>query len=294
MKQRILWVMIFAAFSLAGGEQTIASSINPLQQAIHQADEGEVIEISEGVYEGDLVIDKPVTLVGKGEVIIKGSGKDHVITITAPNVTLENLTVKNSGTSLEQDQAAIKVLSDGNRLINLKISESLHGIYIQEGSNNVIKRNTIIGNEQLPRSRRGNGIHLFHSSHNQIVNNEIMHTRDGVYFSFSEETHVEGNKVHDNRYGLHYMYSDHNRFYRNLFYNNIGGAAIMYSNDIVLENNQFYSHQTIRSFGVLLQTSNEILMEKNTIALNQKGDFYRSVEPEQNYGKRDLLQQYRN
>ncbi|OUM88504.1 MAG: hypothetical protein BAA01_05215 [Bacillus thermozeamaize] len=274
MKLRILLtIVLVGSISLMVQGEVLASTPNPLQQVIQQAKEGERIEVQEGIYEGDLVIDKPISLIGNGNVVIKGSGKDTVITVTAPNVTLKNLTVTGSGTSLEQDQAAVKVLSDGNRLIRLKISESLHGIYLEESSNNLIQGCTIEGNGRLPRSSRGNGFHLFHSKDNRIIKNEIKNTRDGIYFSYSERTLVEGNDLHDNRYGLHYMYSNHNRFYHNLFYDNIGGAAIMYSNDIVLEKNQFYGHQTLRSFGVLFQTSNEVVMKGNIVTLNHKGIF---------------------
>lgn len=244
-----------------------------LQELIDKASEGDVIQLEDRVYKGDIIIDKQVALKGSGKTTIVGSGQGDVITLIANGVVIENLEITGSGMNLDKDQAAIKMMSNHNQIIGNEINQSLFGIYLTESSGNVIKKNTIEGNLDFIRGRRGNGIHLFHSSKNIIEDNKISNVRDGIYFSFSEENQIDHNQVSNNRYGLHYMYSDNNSFYQNSFFENIGGAAIMFSNFIELKENSFRDHLDIQSFGILLQSSNDILLENNDIQFNQKGIF---------------------
>ena len=90
----------------------------------------------------------------------------------------------------------------------------------------------------------------------------IRDTRDGVYFSFVDRTDVRDNDIEGVRYGLHYMYSDENRFEGNVFRDNAAGAALMYSKGIVLRHNQFLANQGHRSYGVLLQTVESTMLER--------------------------------
>jgi nitrous oxidase accessory protein len=91
-----------------------------------------------------------------------------------------------------------------------------------------------------------------------------------------DRSEVYENDVQNVRYGLHYMYSDENRFEGNVFRNNAAGAALMSSHDIVLRNNQFLASQSHRSYGVLLQTVEASLLERNRISGNTVGVFFES------------------
>lgn len=277
-----LFQLVIAMILLAVFPQGIqAEEITPISKLLEQASDGDVIQLENHVYEEDIVIDKPVTLQGAEETVIKGSGTGDVVTLQADGITIENVRIINSGTVLDHDDAGIKILSDANTVKNTTIEKSLHGIYVEEADDNVFLDNTIVGNTDLNISRRGNGIHLFHSSGNTLEGNTIDEVRDGMYFSFAKHNLIERNSITNTRYGIHYMYSDYNEFYQNDFYENIGGAAIMYSDYIILKENRFYDHHDLQSFGVLFQTANHVEMENNDIHFNQKGIFmdqsYRNV-----------------
>ncbi|MFD1040502.1 nitrous oxide reductase family maturation protein NosD [Virgibacillus byunsanensis] len=244
-----------------------------IKQLLEEASKGDVIQLKNHVYEEDVLINKKVTIKGADETVIKGTGNGDVITLLQDGVTLENLTITNSGSILDYDYAGIKIHSDENNVIDNKIENSLHGIYLNKSIENNLIGNTITGNQTINQSRRGNGIHLFHSSRNKIKQNMINAARDGIYFSFAEHNQIDRNHITNNRYGLHYMYSDYNDFFQNQFYENVGGAAIMYSDYITLKENKFYDHHGLQSFGILLQTSNDIELTNNQIHFNQKGIF---------------------
>lgn len=66
---------------------------NPLQEAIDNAKNGDIIELGSGVINGDVVISKPVSIIGNSTVI-NGSGTSSVIKIFSNNVILKKF--KNS------------------------------------------------------------------------------------------------------------------------------------------------------------------------------------------------------
>lgn len=274
MRKQLAAIFVIVGFAfICFPRSAMADEQASIQELLETAEPGESIQLENHVYHEDVVIDKPVTIKGAENTVIHGTGEGNVVTLNHDGITLENVTVKNSGSILDYDYAGIKIYSDHNKVMNTRIEDSLHGIYLSENTGNKLIGNTITGNQQLTQSSRGNGIHLFHSSDNVIRNNTIDEARDGVYFSFSHDNQVNQNRMTNHRYGLHYMYSDDNTFHQNEFFENTGGAAIMYSDNITLTGNQFYDHHNLQSFGILLQTANDATIENNQIHFNQKGIF---------------------
>ncbi len=62
-----------------------------LEEAIASADSGAVIEVPAGTYGGPLIIDRALTLEGRGQVILDGGGEGDVIQIRAADVTIRGL-----------------------------------------------------------------------------------------------------------------------------------------------------------------------------------------------------------
>lgn len=251
----------------------MAAEVTPVSELLENAKAGDTIQLENHVYEEDIIIDKSVHIKGAENTVIRGTGNGDVITIKADGITLENVTIQHSSSNLDEDFAAIKVLSHHNKILHNTIEDSLHGIYLERSNGNALIGNKIDGNLDLNISRRGNGIHLFHSSDNLLKNNTIDGARDGIYFSFADQTEITGNTISNTRYGIHYMYSHYNEFYDNEAFQNTGGAAIMYSTNITLRDNTFYDHHGLQSFGILLQTADEVVAENNEIYFNTKGIF---------------------
>jgi nitrous oxidase accessory protein len=235
---------------------------------------GDTIYVPAGVHRGPIVIDRRLALIGAPGAVIDAEGRGTVLTMRADSAEVRGLTLRGGGISLNDDEAAIKIVRcTGCRVIDMRIVDALHGIYLQDARGVLLADNEIAGNARLVESRRGNGIHLFSSTGNRIERNHIVGTRDGMYFSFATQNVVVDNDVERTRYGLHYMYSDDNRFERNRFWHNAAGAAIMFSKRIVLRDNVFAEHVGYRAYGVLLQTAEEVLAERNRIEGNLTGLF---------------------
>lgn len=245
-----------------------------LALALLAAQAGDTIRLAAGVHLGPLLLERPVVLLGEPGAVLDGRGRGTVITVRADSVTIQGLIIRNGGKSLDHDDAAIKLeRCSGCRVIGNTLEEPLHGIYLLESHGAVIERNLITGPAVAVESGRGNGIHLFSSTGNRLARNRIRSTRDGIYFSFASGNAVLDNDVSGTRYGLHYMYSDDNRFERNRFTENAAGAAIMFSKRIVFRDNLFARHTGYRAYGILLQTAEGVVAERNRIEGNLTGLF---------------------
>jgi nitrous oxidase accessory protein len=243
--------------------------------ALAAARPGDTVRVAAGVYLGGLVVDRSVVLLGERGAVLDGEGRGTVVMVAADSVVLRGFVIRESGRSLDRDEAAVKVVrSAGSMVLENRIEDALHGIYLLEARGTVVAGNEIVGDRRLAEARRGNGIHLHNSRESRLEGNTVRGVRDGIYFSFSSVSQVLDNEISETRYGLHYMYSDDNLFQGNTFRRNAAGAAIMFSKRLVFRENHFTEHIGYRAYGVLLQTSERVVAERNRIEGNLVGIFF--------------------
>ncbi|MFD2446846.1 nitrous oxide reductase family maturation protein NosD [Bacillus sp. CGMCC 1.16607] len=244
-----------------------------LQEKIDAMKEGDVLKLEGKTYEGNIVIDKPIEIIGTDQTVIKGDGTGNVISIKAPGVKISHLKVTHSSMNRNSPEefAAIKIHSNGNTIEHIIIRDSFHGIYLSQAHENKIRYVDIKGLGKGEIAGQGNGIHVYYANDNLLEHNTIEGTRDGMFFDYGNGNETIKNSITKTRYALHYMYSDENRFIGNTFTMNTGGAAIMNSKSIELKENHFLFNYGHRSFGILLLSANDITVENNTFYLNQRG-----------------------
>ncbi|MBO0958522.1 nitrous oxide reductase family maturation protein NosD [Neobacillus sp. MM2021_6] len=271
MKKLTLLSLIFSLLILIIPEKMMAAE--NLQAMIDSMKEGAVIKLENKTYEGNIVITKPLTIIGSDKTVIKGDGSGNVISVKAPNVKLSRLTVTHSSMNRNssEEYAAIKIYTNNNTIEHIRIRHSFHGIYLSQAHKNIIRYNDIKGLGKGEIAAQGNGIHVFYANDNLLSHNTVEGTRDGMFFDYANRNKSYDNNITNTRYGLHYMYSDKNIFKRNVFTMNTGGAAVMNSNHLKLENNQFIINYGNQSFGLLLLQANDNYIANNTFYMNQRG-----------------------
>ncbi len=244
-----------------------------LQSRIDSLKEGAVLKLENKTYEGNIVINKRMTIIGSKNTVIKGDRTGNVISVKAPNVKLSRLTVTHGSMNRNsaEEYAAIKVYTNGNVIEHIKIRHSFHGIYLSQARHNIVRYNDIKGLGKGEIAAQGNGLHVYYANDNTLSHNKIDGTRDGMFFEYANGNKSYENNISNTRYGLHYMYSDENIFKKNTFTMNTGGAAIMNSNHLKLEDNQFIVNYGNQSFGLLLLQANDNQIENNTFYMNQRG-----------------------
>ena len=274
--------VVFCASVLNVKAETIevctTCSTSTIKDAIKIAKAYDTVFIKKGTYkEFNIIIDKPLTIIGENYPVIDGELKGEIITINSDDVTVDGLYIINVGTSYTEDYAAIRVRKSKNfAILNLVLEKLFFGIYIEKSSDGKIYHNKIIG-DALEEYNSGNGIQLWYSHNIEIEHNYIEHVRDGIYLEFSDNCIIKNNvSAYNIRYGLHFMFSNNDLYQDNTFENNGAGVAVMFSKKITMLNNIFKENWGSASYGLLLKEINdaEIIgntFEENTIGINIEG-----------------------
>ncbi|MBT8254605.1 MAG: nitrous oxide reductase family maturation protein NosD [Flavobacteriaceae bacterium] len=252
--------------------------IKTIKAGISMVKHGDTLLIKNGTYsEYDLIVDKPMVILGESNTIIDGQKKGEIITIESDSVVIDGLHIRNVGISYTEDFAALRVRKSKNfEIRNLILDELFFGIYIEKSSHGKILNNLVSGNAK-DEHNSGNGIHLWYSHHLQIDNNKIRGLRDGIYLEFADDCTISNNISKDNlRYGLHFMFSNRDTYSNNVFENNGSGVAVMFSKHIEMIENRFQKNWGSASYGLLLKEINDAEIIKNdflenTIAINVEG-----------------------
>lgn len=96
-RDRIALALLAAAVGLLLAGSTAAQPSTSAQSQVDAADPGDVVALEPGTYEEQLTVDRPVTLEGRGEVVIDG-GSGPAIEVTEGPVRVANLTLRSTGT----------------------------------------------------------------------------------------------------------------------------------------------------------------------------------------------------
>jgi nitrous oxidase accessory protein len=240
-----------------------AHAAPPLQPLIDATPSGGVLRPAPGTYAGPATIAKPMTLDGGGKVILEGSGRGTVLTLTASGTTLRGLRLTRSGDSHDSVDAGLLVEGDDNLIEGNAIDDVLFGIHVKQGNRNRILDNRVTG-RPAPRGQRGDGLRLWYSRHNRIEGNAFARIRD-LTFANSPDNHILGNTLADGRYGMHFVFSPRARVENNRLSDTDTGIAVLYSPDLTLRGNTVAHALDGGGAGITFKDSGNALVENNEI-----------------------------
>lgn len=273
-------LLALVALLAAGAAQAATLQARPgddLQAIVRAAAPGDVVEVARGRYRANLLIDKPLTLRGIGRPTISGGNQGDTIRVTAPDVVIEGLIVRDSGDSLKAQNAGIYLYPGAHRAVvrRCDLTYNLFGLWIEKANDVLIEHNVITGKREYSSSQRGNGVQLYNTTGARILHNNIGFVRDALYVDVSHQAVFRGNKLHHSRYGTHYMNSYHNLWEDNDTYYNRGGLALMEVRDQVVRGNRAWGNS---DHGIMLRTIQDSVIEGNVVAGNARGFFIYDVE----------------
>ena len=244
-----------------------------LRQGIKIAKDGDTIFLTAGVYkEGNIIVDKAISLIGVNVPVLDGDHKNEILTLTGKNIVVAGIHFANAGYSSMHDYAAIKIIDATKISIERNIiSNASFGIHIANSTYCQIRNNTIRGTNKSEHSS-GNGIHLWKCSDMRIENNSIQGHRDGIYLEFVTASIIQKNTSERNiRYGLHFMFSHNDSYLGNVFRNNGAGVAVMYSKNVMMDHNLFENNWGASSYGILLKDISNSHIRNNRFIQNTMG-----------------------
>lgn len=236
---------------------------------ISAASPGDTLVIPAGEYREHLRITKPLTLVADDRVVIDGAGSGDIVEITAPDVTMRGFIVRSTGTDLDKENAAIRVLAPRATLEDNVLDDVLFGIDLREAPGSVI-RNNRVGGKALDIARRGDGLRLWRSDGALLEGNVVHDGRDAILW-YSKDVVVHGNRFVDCRYGLHLMFSDEVSITDNEFSGNSVGVYLMYSAGVEIARNQLLRNRGPSGYGVGLKETDRFRVVDNLIVGNRSG-----------------------
>ena len=254
--------------------------IKTIAEAVSMSANGDIIVVMPGIYfENNIVIDKPLHILGVEYPIIDGSEKEEdVFQVFSNHVTIEGLHIQNVKTNYLKELAGITLSNVHSCTIkNNRLTNTFFGIYLKKVTQSEITGNELIGNA-TDEASSGNALHMWYCKKITISGNTLKKHRDGIYIEFTDSTTVVDNHSEDNlRYGLHYMFSNHNQFINNAFIANGAGVAVMFSQKMVMRNNRFINNWGSAAYGMLLKEVRDGIISENTFKKNTVGIFAESA-----------------
>ncbi len=242
-----------------------------LQEAINNAKAYSTIKLSSGTYTGNILIDKPLTILSYDDnVIIDGDGVGSVITITSSDVIIKNIIIQNSGDRMDKIDSGISIKKALHvEIDNCKIQDSLYGIDMDMLSDSKITNN-YISSKKKDISFRGDALKLYYSHNNLFENNIIENVRD-VTLNYSNNNTFKDNTFKNNRFATHISLSHKNTIQNNTYMYNSVSIMIMGAKDMNISHNIIQSSKGAAGIGVVVKGVANFRFEHNKLSFNAKG-----------------------
>jgi nitrous oxidase accessory protein len=264
---RIILAAIVAAgiSGLAGAVELKAGPDQPLQAVLDRAQDGDIIELAPGEYKGSIRIDRRVVLTGRPGAVLNGGGAGNVVTVTAPDVTVRGVTIKDSGRDLQTMDSGIFLEKSAERALieNNRFEGNLFGIYVHGAAGSRVEHNVVEGLRGGRLNEAGNGVSLWNAPDVTIAENTFRYGRDGIFTISSRKDRFINNRFEQVRFAVHYMYTNDSEVSGNFSVGNHVGYAIMYSNRLIIRNN---ISDRDRDYGLLFNYANYAEIDGNRVA----------------------------
>ncbi len=263
MRWLLLITFLFGS-PLSATEWDVPNRAGAIAETLAQAEDGDTLRLSPGVYQERLVLDRPITIDGLGHATIDGQGEGSVITVIGPGVVLRGLTIIGSGSDHEEIDSGIQLTKTATApaVEDNVLLGNLYGIDIHGAKDSIVRGNRIEGRQDRHMNARGNGVYVWNAPGAAVENNDIRFGRDGIFVNSSKKNIFTGNLFRDLRFAVHYMYADDSVVSDNISIGNDLGYAVMFSTNVEVRDNVSIRD---REHGVMLNYANKSIITGNVV-----------------------------
>jgi parallel beta-helix repeat protein len=254
-------------------------NFSSIQKAINASKNGDIIYIYNGSYKETLFINKSINLIGenKNNTIFNNSGKKYCIFIRCKNVSISNLTIKDS-------LIGIYVSSQKNNknitISNILFYNNTNGLLLDDTSNNIYIFSNIFKNNS-------EGLRLYNSTDNIIGNNYFQDNNACIkFYGRSINNLIENNNL--NRYGSGINFerwSNINSIIGNNISNGDHGIFLYLSNNIIIRNNIIFNN-SVR--GIFIRDCKNVTIFNNSIIKNGYYGLY--IDSYEEYNMTEIIE----
>ncbi len=230
---------------------------------------GDVVVLAPGRHVGPWTIDvRDVTLRAHGATL-DGGGAGDALTVLAPGVRIEGLTVAGVGdrADLYAPDAAVALFDcHGCVVAGLAATGVTTGVRLERSEDVRLVDLDLAGDGRSP------GVTAYETPRLRVEGGRFVGFLDGMYLERADGAVVAGARVSGSvRYGLHVMFSVGATLSDNAVADGGVGSAVMYGRGSSVVANRFTGHRGAMAFGLLLQEEQEARVEGNTFARNALG-----------------------
>lgn len=201
-----------------GTVRVMPGSGTPIQDAIDAASDGDVIFVGPGTYTENVTVNKSVKIKGAGatKTTVQSPNTKTVFAVVASRVSISGFTIKGANSHLNATGVLIGGLFPGDvdhlGVSSVMVSKNIvenngQGIYIWHSSGNTIVNNVVRYNSSPTNVDAGNGIIVWDEGGGQDINNLIKN--NDVYYNYkfgifvggvgSPELNANGTKINGNK-----------------------------------------------------------------------------------------------
>jgi F-box protein 11 len=216
-----------------------------ISKALEAADGGDRILVAPGHYSEAVVLNKPVVIVGEGNVgEVTIAVKDAVVVVsTTPFGRLQNLALRQNG---GEKLLAVNVRAGSLEIDGCEItSASLSCIAIQPGAETRVRRSRVHGSPQ-------SGVVFFGSAKGVVEECEVFDNGyAGIAVAGTGDVAIRSNKIHHGREGGIRIYGGARGLIEDneIFANKLAGVTLSGSSDPTVRRNRIYDCETGGLFG---------------------------------------------
>ncbi len=250
-----------------------AGPYTTIEAALANAHDGDTIEVRGGAQAYPaLTIEKSVTLQGTGWPVIDGGGQGTVVLISAPNVVFKGFEVRGSGVEPDRDHAGITLTAPNITVENNRLTDVLFGVFVAQADEAVVRDNDIASKAKYDTGRKGDAIRVWYSKNVIVERNHVHDARDVVLW-YAENIVVRDNIIEGGRYGLHLMYCNNSQVEGNRVLNNSVGVYTMYSSNVILRGNDIRGQRGPSGYALGFKDADFVEVTGNVVADNRAGVF---------------------
>lgn len=235
-------------------------AITKIRYAIEIADDGDQIIVHEGTYEENLVLNKRLALVARGNVTIIGADRlEPTLLISSRNSIVSGFNLRSGGALFV---AVVEILPDSslNQVLNNTITDGYFGIQSDRSSSNTIRGNTL--------ARNVFGISFNSSTGNIYEANIVSSNKYGILINSGENNVIQRNNLTADEYGIYLYNSKHASIMDNQLTDDDTGIYLTgFSTDVTVSNNTIVSDR----YGIVIDAAHSNLATENRIESSMFG-----------------------
>ncbi|MFD3191485.1 nitrous oxide reductase family maturation protein NosD [Sedimentitalea sp. HM32M-2] len=235
-----------------------------IAETLNRAAPGDILRLRPGTYAETVVLDKAVTLDGGGAATLDGGGQGSVVTVIAPDVVVQGLTIVGSGSNHQNIDSGVQLRKGATGAVvrdNVLLG-NLYGVDIHGARDALVIGNRIEGRLDRRMNDRGNGIYVWNAPGAEVRRNDLRWGRDGIFVNSSKRNVFSGNRFRDLRFAVHYMYANQSEVSDNVSIGNDLGFAVMFSKKVKVVGNL---SQNDREHGIMLNYTNHSEITGNIV-----------------------------